>query len=650
MRIKYPNLVRLLVVLAMVCGLVAVVAAPAGAQGCEATIGEGTTVSAPPGAGAQVVASGLQVGAIASFYFDGVKTTTVPANPEVEALDGGVVQFSYTVPTVPYGEHTLKVTDGANCAEWNEFVVEPILQITVPASKKGPVGTTVTITGKGFNDGVGATVFIGPVGDETFLAAVPLVDSTGSFSVQGQIPPLQSGIYMVWAIDKAVESACTCPVHWNNSDYFTVTPSLSVSPTSGLAGSNVVLTGSGWTEGNVTISFAQVAGPASVPADVHGAINVTYQIPTAATPGITQIRGDQGELSATTLFTVVARALSLTPTSGPKGTKVLVTGSNMTKGNETANIPINYLDFGTFNWNTAAAIAIDTSGTIRPTSLYIDCGFLLGTNTVLAVDTSALVAMGTFTVTKPTITIDPITGPAGTTVVVRGEGWVSGKIVSIFQGVDVAQTIIPGADGKFAGTVIIAGPNPGPVTIQAKDFVTGTATACNTSDAKTFTIPGAALTVTPGSGPATTTVALSGTGFMPYWPVTVSIGGYDLTTQALTGATGAFTYTFAVPGLAPGVAVIMAEDAQNTVTTFFTITAAPVSIQTQLASISSCLVRVWGYFGGAWQLYDPADVAGSDLKTLTSTRGYWINVNCNTEIVYGAYSRVLTSGWNLVGW
>ena len=649
MKIK-TNIVTLLAVLAILGSLVAITAVPASAQGCEESFSDGTTWSAPPGAGAQVFACGFQVGAIASFYFDGVKLATVPPNPEVEASDGGCVQFSYIVPTTTFGYHTIKVSDGANCAEAvpdESFFVEPIVQITAPTSKKGPVGTTVTVTGKGFNDGVGATVFIGFDGDTLFLASVPLVDSTGSFSVQGQIPPLASGSYPVWAVDKAVDAANAAES--GHYDFFTVIPDLSVSPTSGLAGSNVALSGSGWIKDSfVVISFAG-AGPTNVTTDVNGDIDAVYQIPTAASPGISQIRGDQEGLSATTTFTVVPRALSLTPTSGPKGTRVLVTGFNMTKGNETANIPVGQLDFGTFNWNTAA-IPIDTSGTIRPTSLYIDCGFYLGVNTVVAVDSSGLVATGTFTITKPTITIDPATGPAGTTVVVRGEGWVVGKIVSVFAGGNVAQTVIPGSDGKFAGTITIAGPNPGPVAIQAKDFVTGSSVECNTSEAKTFTIPGAALTISPASGPATTTATLSGTGFRPYWPVVVSIGGFALPQQALTNAVGAFTYTFAVPGLAPGVAVIMAEDGQNTITTFFTITAAPVSISNQLAGINTVLVRVWGFFGGQWQMYDPADTAGSDLATMTAGRGYWINVSAPTTLVYGAYSYALTSGWNLIGW
>jgi len=73
-------------------------------------------------------------------------------------------------------------------------------------------------------------------------------------------------------------------------------------------------------------------------------------------------------------------------------------------------------------------------------------------------------------------------------------------------------------------------------------------------------------------------------------------------------------------------------------------------ISTQLASISSYLVRVWGYSAGTWSMYDPADVAVSNLTGLTSGNGYWVYVNAACTLVYGGYSYALSPGWNLIGW
>jgi hypothetical protein len=70
----------------------------------------------------------------------------------------------------------------------------------------------------------------------------------------------------------------------------------------------------------------------------------------------------------------------------------------------------------------------------------------------------------------------------------------------------------------------------------------------------------------------------------------------------------------------------------------------------QLASISDSLIIVWGYSGGTWYMYDPADTAGSNLTTLMSGSGYWINVNADCTLIYGSYSYQLFADWNLIGW
>jgi len=88
-----------------------------------------------------------------------------------------------------------------------------------------------------------------------------------------------------------------------------------------------------------------------------------------------------------------------------------------------------------------------------------------------------------------------------------------------------------------------------------------------------------------------------------------------------------------------------------TASTFFTITLAAVSVETQTASISGKLVRIWGYTDGTWHMYDPATPALNDLPALQSTDGYWFKVSEGCTLVYGGFSKVLSaSDWTLVGW
>ncbi len=74
------------------------------------------------------------------------------------------------------------------------------------------------------------------------------------------------------------------------------------------------------------------------------------------------------------------------------------------------------------------------------------------------------------------------------------------------------------------------------------------------------------------------------------------------------------------------------------------------SLSVQLSSIGNQLVRVWGLSGDVWQMYDPHDLIGSDLTSLTAGRGYFINVSSPCALSYNTANWTLIQGWNLVGW
>jgi hypothetical protein len=390
-----------------------------------------------------------------------------------------------------------------------------------------------------------------------------------------------------------------------------------------------------------------------------GQINTPYVIDVAATAGVKTVTGTSGAVTATTTFTVVGRQLLLTPVSGPKGTTVLLTGSNMTPG---GTIAAANLLFGGAPWpNAPATINIDSAGTIFPTTLVVANGATLGANTVQATDSGTLIAYGTFTVTKPAITLNPVTGPINSAVTITGTGWLSGAQVTLTfsymtsgtpsVAATTAITTIPDATGNIAAAITVpADAKSGAATVTAAD------TKTNAADAATFTVPGAIIAVTPATGPVGTQVSVTGSGFAAYTAITVRIGNYPFLSQPLTNALGVFTYTFTVPGLAAGSQSVSATDGTfspptgNVASAYFVIAQTGATVQSITAGINSQLVRVWGYSAGTWSMYDPADAAGSNLATLTSGAGYWINVNAACTLIYGGYSYALSTGWNLIGW
>jgi hypothetical protein len=332
---------------------------------------------------------------------------------------------------------------------------------------------------------------------------------------------------------------------------------------------------------------------------------------------------------------------------------VVLTGSNMTHN---GTIAAAALTFNSAQW-AASQISIDSAGTIFPTTLYVPTSLAAGTYTVQATDSGGLIAYGTFTVNKPTIALNPTTGAINTSFTVTGTGWLpgttTGATVTITfsyttttpAAASISLTTTPDGSGNIAAAITVpADAAAGYATVSAADL------KLNSAQSATFTVPGAIVSVTPATGAAGTTVSVAGSGFAAYTAVTVKIGNYQFLSQALTDPVGAFTYTFTVPGLAAGSQPVTASDGTSTASAYFVISATGATVQSQTAGISSQLVRIWGYSGGTWSMYDPADAAGSNLATLTSGSGYWINANAACTLIYGGYSYPLSAGWNLIGW
>jgi len=664
MRIK-TNIVKLLAVLAILGSLVAIAAVPASAAlGIILTPGTG-----PVGQGVTINATDFIPSAILSVKIDGAALVTNPATVTtgiVGAVNEGDATFGITIPTTTAGIHQISVSDGTN-TQTATFTVTSKVTITSPTPAKGPVGTSISVAGTGFSGaGVTADVTIGGLA----LVQNVTIDNAGSFTATGVVPTLTSGDKAVSASDGAGNAATTSIQTWNK---FTVTPTLTLTPNSGLSGSKVTVSGSGWAAGAVTLTFAGTGNPWRDPSGVPYTVNAdgngliaqpNIVVPVNATAGTKSVTAtDIGANTGTATFTVIARPLTLTPTSGPRGTKVLVTGSSMTPTPDSTHISqidIGDLVFGIIGWNTAI-ITIDSAGVISPSTIAVPTGATPGVNAVKATDngvdlngattTDNLTAEGAFTVTKPTISVDPISGPKGSSVTLTGAGWLpgttTGSTVTItFNGVTVVTTI-PDASGNILAAINV----PATAVIGAGANAIGAADGnVNSATNAAFTVPGAALTVDPTQGPVATSVTVTGSGFAAYTAITVKIGTYAFQAQPLSDVYGAFTYTFTVPGVAPGSQSISATDTTSTASAFFVVKTAPATTKIQTASIASQLVRVWGYSDGTWSMYDPADAAGSNLATLASTSGYWINVNAACNLVSGGFHKALSAGWNLIGW
>jgi hypothetical protein len=492
------------------------------------------------------------------------------------------------------------------------------------------VGTSATVTGTGFAAGYTVNVTVGGAG---FGSAV--TDSAGGFTATGTIPAgLAAGAQTVTAADLAGNNANANPAT------FTVTPSLAVTPSSGLAGATVFVSGSGWAPGNVALTFAGVFW-ANVTASGTGVISASVATPATAAPGVTQVTGTDGSTNtAAASFTVNPRPLNISPSSGPMGTTVLLTASSMSPN---GNIAAGAMTIAGGAWSTAI-INIGTAGEMFPTTLVVPAGLTVGANTVRGTDNNGLVCSGSFTVTKPTVAVSPATGPKGSSTTITGSGWVPNSTVTLnFAG--SPMTVIADANGNIAAAMSVpAGAATGANSITAAD------TMGNSAVPASYVVPGAAIMVDPTEGGPGSTVTVSGTGFAGYAAITVMFGGYTLPANPLSSPLGDFTLATTVPGVAPGSQVVQASDGTSLATTFFVVKMAPETVQTALAGIMDVLDIIWDYAGGDWLFYDPGDAAGSDLTGLSAGTGYWVKVSADAELIYGGHSYSLVSGWNNIGW
>ncbi|HZD80736.1 MAG TPA: IPT/TIG domain-containing protein, partial [Actinomycetota bacterium] len=211
-------------------------------------------------------------------------------------------------------------TGSRDCGGGSPPPPPPGLSITGFSPTSGPVGTSVQITGTGFTGtsdvsfgGASATSYTVDT-DSQITATVPASASTGPISV--------------------TTGAGTA----TSSSAFTVTSSgggggLAISgftPTSGPVGTSVTIAGSGFS-GVTVVKFNGVKAHFTVDSDAQ----ITATVPSSATSGPIKVKDPAGAVTSASDFTVSSGgggggtlAISgFSPTSGPVGSSVTITGS-----------------------------------------------------------------------------------------------------------------------------------------------------------------------------------------------------------------------------------------------------------------------------------------------------------------------------------
>ena len=353
-------------------------------------------------------------------------------------------------------------------------------QVTSTNPTTGATGTQVQINGSGFGATQGASTvkFNG--------SYVATVVSWSDTQIVATVPP-QAFTGQILVTVGGVNS--------NQTVYFNVpAPQItSISPTSGVVGTQVTVNGSGFqaTKGaNSSINFNGIPGTVVTWSD-------TQIVATAAantTTGFVKVMVNSVASNQDKVFTLPNPIISgLAPSSGPVGTTVQINGIGFGASQGTSTVQFNGINATATAWGDSSITA-----TVPLTATSGKVSIAVG-----GVPTSSNVV---FTIPPPQVnSVSPITGPAGTQVTVSGSGFQATKGSSAILINGATATTSSWSDSQIVAT-IPGGVTTGPVRVSVNNI--------SSNQDVVFTIPNPIITsISPSNGPVGTQVTVSGVGF-----------------------------------------------------------------------------------------------------------------------------------------
>jgi hypothetical protein len=288
-----------------------------------------------------------------------------------------------------------------------------------------------------------------------------------SFDIQDQ-----DGNYLDCTDSNDVDSSC----RWQFDTTGTSTSArIILTPTSGAVGTPVTVTGTDFDpSSSVTIEF-DTNTLTTVTTDSNGDFDAVFEVPLSASSGPHTVRASDGSNSSSATFTVTSGIdkIILTPTSGPIGTPVTVTGTDF---DPSSSVTIE------FDTNTLTTVTTDSNGDFSA-DFIVPLSALSGPHIVTASDGSDS-SSATFTVT-PGIILAPSTGPVGTSVTISGTNFGANSTITVTFAENTVSTVpeivTTDNNGDFSANFTVPTSSNGTHTVTASD-------PSSNSASKSFTV------------------------------------------------------------------------------------------------------------------------------------------------------------------
>jgi len=429
--------------------------------------------------------------------------------------------------------------------------------VTNPVTASGPVGTTVTLTGTGFTNLETYTVIFGFGGTFPQLVVNTTTITVGTaFSTSFSVPAVPRGTYII---------RTTGSTSGNIDTVFTVTPSVTLSATSGYVAASFTVTGSGFSANTTATIYFDTTSKATPTTSAYGGFTATTVTVPETYAGSHVVRAkDAVGYSPDVTFTILPK-ITAAPASGAVGAQTTITGTGFAASSAI-----------TFYWDnvvTSGSATTNANGTFTNPTFAIPTTSR-GSHTLKALDASAHSATYSLTVAQK-ITITPTSGAPGTEVTVSGTGFTASRTATIrFNNVPVTTTIpasIPiNTSGSFSGSFNVPPITAGSYSVYATDGSYG--------DSTNFAVV-AGTTLSQATGNVGSQITFGGSGFKVNSTVTIRYDSINATT-APTDAKGAFSATFDAPASTGGNHAITATDGTNTATSIFAMETTPPPVPT----------------------------------------------------------------------
>jgi RHS repeat-associated protein len=437
--------------------------------------------------GAVVTISGTNFGATqgtSTVVFD--KTTATPT-----AWNSSSIQVP--VPTGAATGNVVVTVDGV-ASNGVSFTVLPTPSITSLTPTSGAVLTSVTIKGTNFGTPQGTSTV-------TFNGTPATATTWANTSIKVPVPAGATTGYVVVTVNGVPSNGVSFIVPG------TTAAITSLSPTSGPAGSQVSINGShfGSSQGSNTVSFN---GTLATNVVSWTSSLIVATVPSAATSGYVVVTVG-GVASNGVAFTVLPTPsiTTLSPTSGPVGTSVMITGTNFGSTPGMSAVAFNGTSTTPSSWGATSIVAPVPSGATTG-------------NVVVTVNGISSAGVPFTVLPTPSITtLSPASGAVGTSVTIMGTnfGAVQGMSTVTFNGTtampsswSASSITAPVPSGATSGNVVVT---VGGVASNGSNFtVVFAPTITNLSP--TTGLIGTAVTITGtnfGSAPGASTVAFNAT-------------------------------------------------------------------------------------------------------------------------------------------